>query len=178
VYGVPVVLATGTPYATPADIQSAEGVQAGFRPDKASRLASAAAASGADAVIAELARGYDTLLARQFKDGAELSGGQWQRIAAARGFYRAAPLLIMDEPTAALDARAEYALFSSLRSLARDRTVLIITHRLASVRHADRIYVLARGQVAESGTHIELMALAGQYAELYTLQASQYAPAV
>jgi ATP-binding cassette, subfamily B, bacterial len=142
------------------------------------RLASAAAASGADAVIDELARGYDTLLARQFKDGAELSGGQWQRIAAARGFYRAAPLLIMDEPTAALDARAEYALFSSLRTLARDRTVLIITHRLASVRHADRIYVLARGQVAESGTHAELMALAGQYAELYTLQASQYDPVV
>jgi ATP-binding cassette, subfamily B, bacterial len=142
------------------------------------QLASAAAASGADAVIAELARGYDTLLARQFKDGAELSGGQWQRIAAARGFYRTAPLLIMDEPTAALDARAEYALFSSLRTLARDRTVLIITHRLASVRHADRIYVLAHGQVTESGTHAELMALAGQYAELYTLQASQYDAAV
>jgi ATP-binding cassette subfamily B protein/ATP-binding cassette subfamily C protein len=137
-------------------------------------LASAAAASGADTVIGELARGYDTLLARQFKDGAELSGGQWQRIAAARGFYRTAPLLIMDEPTAALDARAEYALFSSLRTLARDRTVLIITHRLASVRHADRIYVLARGAVAESGTHAELMALGGQYAELFTLQAAQY----
>jgi ATP-binding cassette subfamily B protein len=139
-----------------------------------SLLASAAAASGADTVIAELARGYDTLLARQFKDGAELSGGQWQRIAAARGFYRTAPLLIMDEPTAALDARAEYALFSSLRTLARDRTVLIITHRLASVRHADRIYVLARGKVAETGTHADLMTLGGQYAELYTLQASQY----
>jgi ATP-binding cassette, subfamily B, bacterial len=138
------------------------------------RLASAAAASGADTVIAELTRGYDTLLARQFKDGAELSGGQWQRIAAARGFYRAAPLLIMDEPTAALDARAEYALFSSLRVLARDRTVLVITHRLASVRHADRIYVLGHGRVIEQGTHAELTALSGQYAELYTLQASQY----
>jgi ATP-binding cassette subfamily B protein/ATP-binding cassette subfamily C protein len=137
-------------------------------------LAAAAAASGADTVIAELARGYDTLLARQFKDGAELSGGQWQRIAAARGFYRTAPLLIMDEPTAALDARAEYALFSSLRTLALNRTVLIITHRLASVRHADRIYVLAQGKVAESGTHADLMALDGQYADLYTLQASQY----
>jgi len=140
-------------------------------------LASAAASSGADAVIAELERGYDTLLARQFKGGAELSGGQWQRIAAARGFYRTAPLLIMDEPTAALDARAEYALFSSLRVLARDRTVLIITHRLASVRHADRIYVLAHGKVAESGTHTDLLALGGQYAELYTIQASQYDPA-
>jgi ATP-binding cassette subfamily B protein/ATP-binding cassette subfamily C protein len=137
-------------------------------------LASAAAASGADTVIAELGRGYDTLLAREFKDGAELSGGQWQRIAAARGFYRTAPLLIMDEPTAALDARAEYALFSSLRTLAEDRTVLIITHRLASVRHADRIYVLARGEVIESGTHTDLMALGGQYADLFTIQASQY----
>jgi ATP-binding cassette subfamily B protein len=137
-------------------------------------LASAVASSGADTVISGLARGYDTLLARQFKGGAELSGGQWQRIAAARGFYRTAPLLIMDEPTAALDARAEFALFSSLRSLAAGRTVLLITHRLASVRHADRIYVLAHGSVIESGTHAALMALGGQYAELYTLQASQY----
>lgn len=146
------------------------------RPFSEALLESAVVSSGADTVIAELDRGYDTLLARQFKDGAELSGGQWQRIAAARGFYRTAPLLIMDEPTAALDARAEYALFSSLRTLARDRTVLIITHRLASVRHADRIYVLAHGKVAESGTHAELMALGGQYAELYTIQASQYDP--
>jgi ATP-binding cassette, subfamily B, bacterial len=138
------------------------------------QLAAAATASGADTVIGELAHGYDTLLAREFKDGAELSGGQWQRIAAARGIYRTAPLLIMDEPTAALDARAEYALFSSLRLLARDRTVLIITHRLASVRHADRIYVLAHGSVIEAGTHAELLELGGQYAELYTLQASQY----
>jgi ATP-binding cassette subfamily B protein/ATP-binding cassette subfamily C protein len=139
-------------------------------------LASAVAASGAETVVSSLARGYDTLLAREFKQGAELSGGQWQRIAAARGLYRTAPLLIMDEPTAALDARAEYALFSSIRSLALDRTVLIITHRLASVRHADRIYVLANGSVIEAGTHASLMALGGQYAELYTLQASQYAP--
>jgi len=146
------------------------------RPLDDALLASAVAASGADTVISGLTRGYDTLLARQFKDGAELSGGQWQRIAAARGFYRTAQLLIMDEPTAALDARAEYALFSSLRSLAAGRTVLIITHRLASVRHADRIYVLAHGSVIESGTHASLMALGGQYAELYTLQASQYEP--
>jgi ATP-binding cassette subfamily B protein len=137
-------------------------------------LTAAVTASGADTVISELAKGYDTLLAREFKDGAELSGGQWQRIAAARGIYRTAPLLIMDEPTAALDARAEYALFSSLRLLARDRTVLIITHRLASVRHADRIYVLSHGSVIETGSHAELLDLGGQYAELYTLQASQY----
>ena len=137
-------------------------------------LAVAAAASGADTVIENLSHGYDTLLDRHFKDGAELSGGQWQRIAAARGFYRSAPLLIMDEPTAALDARAEYALFSSIRGHAKDRSVLLITHRLASVRHADRIYVLRDGRVTEQGVHSDLMALGGQYAELFTLQASQY----
>ncbi len=134
----------------------------------------AAAASGADTVIAALSQGYDTLLDRHFKDGAELSGGQWQRIAAARGFYRTAPLLIMDEPTAALDARAEYALFTSIPVHAQDRSVLLITHRLASVRHADRIYVLHEGKVIEQGTHAELIALDGQYAELFDLQASQY----
>jgi len=134
----------------------------------------AAAASGADTVIGKLPHGYDTLLDRHFKDGAELSGGQWQRIAAARGFYRSAPLLIMDEPTAALDARAEYALFSSIRGHAADRSVLLITHRLASVRHADRIYVLRDGEVIEQGGHADLLALGGQYAELFTLQASQY----
>ena len=144
------------------------------RAEEAGRLAEASAASGADTVIAKLAHGYDTLLDRQFKDGAELSGGQWQRIAAARGFYRSAPLLIMDEPTAALDARAEYALFSSIRKHAEGRTVLLITHRLASVRHADLIYVLRDGAIVEQGTHGELIALGGQYAELYTLQASQY----
>jgi ATP-binding cassette subfamily B protein/ATP-binding cassette subfamily C protein len=137
-------------------------------------LAQAAQASGADTVIEKLPHGYDTLLDRHFKDGAELSGGQWQRIAAARGFYRSAPLLIMDEPTAALDARAEYALFSSIRGLARDRSVLLITHRLASVRHADRIYVLRDGQVIEQGGHADLLALGGQYAELFNLQAAQY----
>ena len=134
----------------------------------------AAVASGADTVIGKLPHGYDTLLDRHFKDGAELSGGQWQRIAAARGFYRSAPLLIMDEPTAALDARAEYALFSSIRGHAAGRSVLLITHRLASVRHADRIYVLRDGEVIEQGGHADLLALGGQYAELFTLQASQY----
>lgn len=139
-------------------------------------LASAVAAAGADEVIDALPHGYDTLLDRRFRDGAELSGGQWQRVAVARGFYRTAPLLIMDEPTAALDARAEHALFASVGGHAADRSILIITHRLASARHADRIYVLHLGRLIEQGRHSDLMALGGKYAELYSLQAAQYAP--
>lgn len=137
-------------------------------------LARAVRAADADVVIDGLVHRLDTLLDRRFKDGAELSGGQWQRIAVARGYYRTAPLLIMDEPTAALDARAEHALFSSVRQHANGRSIVIITHRLASTRHADRIYVLSQGRVIEQGTHAELVALAGQYAELYDLQAAQY----
>ncbi|MFI9560076.1 ABC transporter ATP-binding protein [Nonomuraea endophytica] len=137
-------------------------------------LDAAARVAGADAVIADLPHGYGTLLDRRFKDGQELSGGQWQRIAVARGFHRDAPLLICDEPTAALDARAEHALFERIRDHADGRTVLLITHRLASVRYADRIYVLDHGKVVEAGTHAALMSLNGLYADLYTLQSSAY----
>ncbi|MFC6881804.1 MULTISPECIES: ABC transporter ATP-binding protein [Actinomadura] len=137
-------------------------------------MLAAARASGADEVVAGLARGYDTLLDRRFEGGAELSGGQWQRLAVARGFFRDAPLLICDEPTAALDARAEHHLFERIRTHADGRTVLLITHRLASVRHADRIYVLEHGRVIEEGDHARLMALGGLYAELYSLQAAAY----
>lgn len=137
-------------------------------------LLAAARAAGADEVIDGLEDGYDTLLDRRFKGGAELSGGQWQRLAVARGFFRDAPLLICDEPTAAMDARAEHALFERIRAHADGRTVLLITHRLASVRHADRIYVLEHGRVIEEGDHESLMALGGLYADLYALQASAY----
>ncbi|MBO2465146.1 ABC transporter ATP-binding protein [Actinomadura violacea] len=134
----------------------------------------AARASGAEEVVADLARGYDTLLDRRFQGGAELSGGQWQRLAVARGFYRDAPLLICDEPSASLDARAEHLLFDRIRDHAAGRTVLLITHRLASVRYADRIYVLEHGKVTEEGDHDTLMSRNGLYADLYTLQASAY----
>ncbi|MDP4502143.1 ABC transporter ATP-binding protein [Nonomuraea turcica] len=137
-------------------------------------LHAAAAVAGADEVVAGLPHGYRTLLDRRFKDGHELSGGQWQRIAVARGFHRDADLLICDEPTAALDARAEHALFERIRSHADGRTVLLITHRLASVRYADRIYVLDHGKVVEQGDHATLMSVDGLYADLYTLQASAY----
>jgi ATP-binding cassette subfamily B protein len=134
----------------------------------------AAEDSGAAEVIAELSKGYETFLDRRFEDGAELSGGQWQRLAVARGFYRDAPLLICDEPSAALDARAEHALFERIRAHADGRTVLLITHRMASVQHADRIYVLDHGRVVEEGEHDRLMARDGLYADLYGLQASAY----
>ncbi|AQZ69195.1 unnamed protein product [[Actinomadura] parvosata subsp. kistnae] len=137
-------------------------------------LHGAAAVAGADEVITALPHGYRTLLDRRFKDGCELSGGQWQRIAVARGFHRDADLLICDEPTAALDARAEHALFERIRHHADGRTVLLITHRLASVRYADRIYVLDHGRITEHGDHDTLMALDGLYADLYTLQATAY----
>ncbi|MFG3440108.1 ABC transporter ATP-binding protein [Nonomuraea sp. NPDC047897] len=137
-------------------------------------LHAAASVAGAHEVIAELPHGYRTLLDRRFKDGHELSGGQWQRIAVARGFHRDADLLICDEPTAALDARAEHALFERIRGHSDGRTVLLITHRLASVRYADRIYVLDHGKIIEEGDHATLMSLDGLYAELYTLQSSAY----
>ncbi|MGW6025524.1 ABC transporter ATP-binding protein [Streptomyces sp. NPDC055099] len=138
------------------------------------RMRGAAAESGADQFIDRLPQAYDTLLDKRFENGRELSGGQWQRLAAARGFYRDARLLICDEPSAALDARAEHELFRAIGGHAEDRTVVLITHRLANVRYADRIYVLADGRVTASGTHEELMAAEGLYADLYNLQAEAY----
>ncbi|WP_206184516.1 ABC transporter ATP-binding protein [Thermoactinospora rubra] len=137
----------------------------------------ALAASGADEVVRRLPYGLDTLLDPSYRGGTELSGGQRQRIAVARGLYRDARLLVCDEPTASLDARAEHAIFESIRRHAVQRTVVMITHRLAGVRWADQIYVLGRGRVVESGTHEELMRLGGVYAGMYALQARAYAPA-
>jgi ATP-binding cassette subfamily B protein/ATP-binding cassette subfamily C protein len=134
----------------------------------------AAAAASAHEMISALPQGYDTLLDREFKDGHELSGGQWQRLVSARGLYRDARLLICDEPSSALDARAEHAIFQQLLG-DRDRTTVLITHRLANVRHADHIYVLHHGKVLQHGTHAQLIAAGGLYQELFHLQASGYA---
>ncbi|MFF4282873.1 ABC transporter ATP-binding protein [Streptomyces kronopolitis] len=131
----------------------------------------AAELAGADTVLKTLPDGLDTSLARSWWGGHDLSGGQWQRIAIARAFHRNAPVVVLDEPTAALDARGEHQVFSRLKSLAVDRTALFITHRLANARVADRVVVLRDGQVAESGTFNDLLARdGGLFAELHMLQ--------
>ncbi len=156
---------------------SAEENIAVARPDDEvdhAAIREAAKLADADSFLAALPAGYETPLSPLFTGGHELSGGQWQKVAIARAFYRNARLLIIDEPTAALDARAEYEMFSSLHEVLRGRSALIISHRFSTVRTADRIYVLDRGRVVGQGTHDELMALGGQYAELFHLQASAY----
>jgi ATP-binding cassette subfamily B protein len=135
----------------------------------------AAGRAVAHQVIAELPHQYETLLDRTFADGQDLSGGQWQRITAARGFFRDADLLIMDEPSSALDPRAEDGLFQAIRDRQGRRTTVLITHRLANVRHADRIYVMEHGRLVEDGSHDELMAARGLYHSLFTLQSAGYA---
>ncbi len=137
-------------------------------------IEAAARRAGAHDIIDGLDEGYDTLLGPQFFGGVELSGGEWQRIALARAFFRDASLVVLDEPTAALDPRSEAALFASIRELVEGRSTLLISHRFSSVRSADRIYVLQGGVVVESGTHQELMALGGTYAELFSTQAAAY----
>ena len=134
----------------------------------------AARAAGADGFLEALPLGYETLLAKDLAGGRDLSVGQWQRVAIARAFFRDAPFLVLDEPTAALDPKAEHALFERIRYLAAGRTVLLISHRFSSVRNADRILVLDDGQLVEHGSHHELIAAEGRYAELFTLQAAAY----
>ena len=136
-------------------------------------IVEAAQRAGAHDAIEALPKGYDTVMSRQF-GGADLSTGQWQRVALARAFLRDAPLVVLDEPTAALDPRAERDLFETVASLYESRSALLISHRLSSVRFAHRICVLAGGRITESGTHDELLAAGGDYAELFELQARSY----
>jgi ATP-binding cassette subfamily B protein len=134
----------------------------------------AAVRAGADTFLTALPDGYDTVLSSEFRGGTELSVGQWQRVALARAFRREVSLVVLDEPSAALDPRAEQALFADIRRLVAGRSVLLISHRYSSVRTADRIYVVQDGRIVESGSHEELMALGDLYAELFTLQARAY----
>lgn len=139
------------------------------------RIQEAIDQAGASKVIDSLPRGLDTLLGRGFRGGHEISGGQWQRIGVARAAFRRGDILVVDEPTAALDARAELEVFAAIRALAKaGQTVVLITHRLASVQHADLIHVLDGGRLVESGSPDQLLADGGVYAELFDLQASQF----
>ena len=137
-------------------------------------VAAAAEKGGAAEVIDSLPNKYETMLGGWFEKGHELSGGQWQKLAIARAFMRDAEVLILDEPTAAIDAEAEVALFERFKALSKDRTAIIISHRFSTVRMADRIAVLEGGKLTELGSHEELLAKAGRYARLFTLQAQGY----
>ena len=134
----------------------------------------AAAQGGADEVIARLPKGYDSQLGREFEEGSELSIGEWQKLALARAFFRDAQILILDEPTAALDVQAEYEVYQRFKELTEGRSTILISHRFSTVRMADRIVVLGDGAIVEEGSHAQLMAQGGTYADLYSKQASWY----
>lgn len=158
------------------NLQAGDNIAVGrveARGDQA-RIARAARRSQADEVIARLPNGYDQMIGKRFKNGVELSGGEWQKIAIARAYMREAEVLVLDEPTAALDARAEFEVFRRFKELSRGKTAVLISHRFSSVRMADHILVLADGRVEAQGTHEELMAQPGRYAELFELQAAGY----
>lgn len=138
------------------------------------RFENACMRSGADSVIRNLPDGEDTVLSKWLDCGTELSQGQWQKIALARAFFRDSQVVILDEPTSSLDAKAEFEVFNTLRSVASDTSLVLISHRISNVRMADMIHVLEGGRIVESGNHDELMTLGGRYAELFEIQARPY----
>ena len=138
------------------------------------RIVAAARSSMADEMIRRLPLGYDQMIGKRFRSGVELSGGEWQKVAIGRAYMRDAQLLILDEPTAALDARAEFEVFQRFKELSSGKTAVLISHRFSSVRMADRILVLADGEIEAEGTHEELLGQSGRYAELFELQAAGY----
>ena len=142
--------------------------------DDHARIERAASSSLADAVIEGLPQGYDQMIGKRFRNGVELSGGEWQKVAIARAYMRDAQVLVLDEPTAALDARSEFEVFQRFKELSAGKTAVLISHRFSSVRMADRILVLSGGKVEASGTHDVLLAQKGRYADLFELQAAGY----
>jgi ATP-binding cassette subfamily B protein len=142
--------------------------------DNLDLLQAAAQKSMADQTIARLPQGYGQMLGRRFEQGVDLSGGEWQKVALARAYLRDAQLLILDEPTAALDARSEFEVFHRFAELTAGKMALFISHRFSTVRSADRIIVLENGKITEEGSHDQLASLGGRYAEMFEMQASNY----
>ncbi len=138
------------------------------------KIKEAARLSGTDEIAQKLEKGYDQMLGLTFKEGSELSLGQWQKVALARAFLRDAPVLILDEPTASIDAKAEKEIFDKVEKLGKEKTVIIISHRFSTVRNADKIYVLKGGKIVEDGSHEKLIKLGGIYAKLFNMQAERY----
>jgi ATP-binding cassette subfamily B protein len=158
------------------DMTAAENIAIGKIEDRENtfRVRSAAQKSLAEGVIRKLPKNYDQILGRRFEGGVDLSGGEWQKMALARAYLRDAQLLILDEPTAALDAKSEHEVFQRFAELTHGKMALLISHRFSTVKMADRILVLEQGQIAEQGDHAELLLRGGRYAEMFELQASSY----
>src|SRR6476620_6644020 len=142
--------------------------------DSQGDIQTAAQKSRANSVIERLPHGYDQLLGRRFEGGVDLSGGEWQKLALARAYLRDAQLLILDEPTAALDARSEFQVFQRFAELTAGKMALFISHRFSTVRMADRIVVLENGSITEEGSHEQLARLGGRYKEMFEMQAASY----
>lgn len=158
------------------DLTAAENIAVGQILNKGnrSRIEEAARKSMAHNVVARLPAGYEQVLGRRFEGGVDLSGGEWQKLALARAYLRDAQVLILDEPTASLDARSEHEVFERFAELTEGKLALLISHRFSTTRMADRILVLENGRIAEEGSHAELMANAGRYSEMFELQAASY----
>jgi ATP-binding cassette subfamily B protein len=137
-------------------------------------IETAAQHAGADDLITKLPKGYETILGKWFKDGEELSIGEWQKIALARAFMRDAQIIVLDEPTSSLDVKTEYEVFNSFRQLLNGRSAVLISHRFSTVRMADQIFIFDKGRITETGTHEQLMQLGGKYAYLFEKQAQYY----
>ena len=158
------------------NLSAADNIRAGdiFPEADRERMHQSAEKAGIHKLLQELPAGYDTVIGRLFDDSRELSWGEWQKIALARALYRDAEILILDEPASALDAASEYEMFTRFSKLSAGRTCILISHRLANVSVADRIIVIDKGSLVESGTHKELVKSGGTYSKLYEQQKSMY----
>jgi ATP-binding cassette subfamily B protein len=158
------------------NLTAGENIRMGNIDEKspAVRIKASAKSTGAHDLIDNLPNGYETVIGNLFDDSRELSWGEWQKIALARALFRDAPILILDEPSSALDADTEYDIFSRFREIVKGRTSILISHRFTNVNLADRIIVLDKGEIAETGTHEQLMKRGGMYFTMFTKQSSRF----